>query len=107
MEKLTHMISMERDEADQKADAPCEMSTPRYPWGLCITLTQDELTKLGVDESDWEVDDTFHLHALAKITSISKNATMDGEQCCVSMQIIALAGEDEDSENEEYENETE
>ena len=75
----------------------------KYPYGLRITLGSDELEKLNVDHSDWSVGETFHLHAFAKVTSISSNETEGGEKrCCVTLQITHLAGESEDEEDEEY-----
>lgn len=81
----------------------------KYPWGLRITLTHEELEKLGVDKSDWEVGDTFHLQAFAKITGISENQKEGGESdCCVSLQITHLAGpENEEEEGEESEDDLE
>lgn len=76
----------------------------KYPYGLKICLSQDELEKLDVDHSNWEVGATFHLHAFAKVTSISENETADGKKCRVEMQITHLApAESEDAENEEAE----
>lgn len=93
-------------------DKAMETATPvsvgeqdKYPWGLRISLTHDELEKLGVDKADWEVGDTFHLQAFAKITSISENQKESGEtDCCVSLQITHLAGpENEEEEGEDSE----
>ena len=80
---------------------------PIYPYGLSICLTQNELEKLEVDYSDWQVGDLFHLMAMAKITSISEHETEGGKNCRVEMQIVALSGENEDLEGEESESEEE
>lgn len=106
MEKLSHMVSMECEPPEPIEAASEGLSAPAmpiYPYGLAISLTQDELEKLDVDYSEWGVGDLFHLHAMAKITSISESESTDGKRCRVEMQIIALAGEDEDSENQAYE----
>ena len=84
-----------------------EQSTPlgevnKYPYGLSICLTEVELEKLGVDHEDWEVGGVLHLHALARITSISKNETEHGEKCRVELQLTHLDGESEDEEDKEY-----
>lgn len=75
---------------------------PIYPYGLCISLTEKELEKLNL-ESDAQVGDLIHLHAMAKVTSVSQNDTSKGLTCRVELQITALAAEDESEENEENE----
>jgi hypothetical protein len=78
------------------------MEGNKYPYGLQICLTQDELEKLGVDHSDWEVGATFELNAFAKVTSISENEMEGGEKTCsVRLQITHLAGEEAEDEEEE------
>lgn len=95
------LIDMARSESAQDA-TPLMPQENKYPYGLQICLTHEELEKLGVDHSDWEVGATFHLHALAKVTSISENETeSNGKSCDVRLQITHLQGESEDEENEE------
>lgn len=100
---LNGMIDMAKTEKEVAMDVSPLSSgdVDKYPYGLRISLSQDELEKLGVDHSDWEVGATFHLHAFAKVTSISANETENGMNCNVSLQITHLAGESEDEENEE------
>lgn len=101
MRKLPNMVDMAREPIESKdLETPC---VPVYPYGLAITLSTPELEKLGVDYEDWQVGEHFHLFAMAKITSISKNETTEGENCRVEMQIVSLEGESEDEENEEDE----
>ena len=102
-----HLTDMARTEEDLKGSdrsVPISVDEDRYPWGLRISLTQDELTKLGVDTSDWEIGGVFHIHALVKVVSKSEDATVHGERCNVGLQITHLAGiESEDEEDEEEE----
>lgn len=108
MEKIRPMTDMAlspREQAERLNGMIGSASDqPKYPYGLCISLSHNELEKLGVDYEDWTVGDLFHLHAMAKITSISRRETEGEADCRVEMQIIALAGENEDEENKEYEN---
>lgn len=99
------MIDMAKtpEEIEEDSSPVLTGEQEKYPYGLRIYLTHDELEKLGVDYSDWEIGETFHLFAFAKVTSISKNSTVDGENCNISLQITHLAGESEDAENQEYE----
>lgn len=103
---LNGLTDMAKTEDESEKDTSPLMQDNKYPYGLRICLTQDELEKLGVDHSDWEIGATFHLHAFAKVTSISENEVAGGEKTCsVSLQITHLAGESEDAEDEEEEEE--
>ena len=95
------MIDMAKSEEEMQKDSSPVLAggQEKYPYGLRIYLTNDELEKLGVDSSDWEVGATFHLHALAKVVSVSSNETVDGKNFNASLQITHLCGESEESEN--------
>lgn len=108
MQKVSEMVDMARtpEEIENNMTPPSAADMPIYPYGLSICLTQDELEKLGVDYSDWEVGDHFDLTARAKITSITENETEGGKKCRVEMQIVALSGPSENQdqdENDEHE----
>lgn len=80
-------------------------TTPVYPWGLCISLDDDTLTKLKLDSEMPSVGEMIHLCAMAKVTSVSENEQEDGnggKKTCrrVELQITHLATESEDEENE-------
>ncbi len=75
-------------------------NSPRYPYGLSISLTEKELEKLDLDTS-CEVGDLIHLFAMAKVTSVSQNETQKGTCCRVELQIMFLGLEDEDEEEKE------
>jgi hypothetical protein len=74
-------------------------NVPKYPWGLCINLEDDQLDKLGID-GECEVGDQIHLCAMAKVTSCSENETEGKTRHRIELQITHLAVEDEDAENE-------
>lgn len=80
-----------------------DSEAPRYPWGLTLTLDEKTLEKLKVDHSDWSVGDIFHLHAIARVTSVSEHENQNGNSCNVGLQIVAMGAESEDAENEENE----
>jgi hypothetical protein len=101
--KIPVMTSMELDDED-KLDAvmPIPTNKPDFPWGLRISLTDKELDKLDLDASDVKVGEIFHMHALARVTSISRNSTDGGDECCrLEAQIEDVSIESEDEENEE------
>lgn len=78
---------------------PMEDNKPRYPYGLSLNLNEDSLEKLGIETLP-EVGSTIHLKALAKVTSVSKDATDEKESSRVCLQITHLAFEEEDEEEE-------
>lgn len=96
---------IELGEEANEAMSPAAMPQNLYPYGLCICLTQEDLDKLNLS-GDVEADDTVHLHALAKVTSVSKRATTSGTDTRIELQITHLAAESEDEENEEMDNQS-
>jgi hypothetical protein len=81
-------------------------SAPTYPYGLCISLTENELEKLGLEGDMPEIGELVHLMGMAKVTSVSEHERElpDGtkKRCCrVELQIVALKAEDEDEEDPE------
>lgn len=106
MEKIPTMVDMRRT-PKEKAEVIGIMSptvqadVPDYPWGLSISLSEEELTKLGLEEKDLGVGDMLHMHALLKVTSVSSNESESNGKCCrVELQITHMSGESEDAENE-------
>jgi len=76
---------------------PVSDTTTRYPYGLCISLTDQELSKLKLDVPD--AGDMIHLFAMAKVTSVSQRDEADGTKCSrVELQITHLGLENEDAE---------
>ena len=94
------MVDMARTPEEMtKAMMPAAIGGPsnQYPYGLCICLTHDELAKLGLS-GDCEVGDMLHLHAMAKVTSVSSNASESAETCRIELQITDMEVEDEDAD---------
>lgn len=102
--EMMKFVDMKRSPKDYQtgalvADCP---SPDLYPYGLCIRLNQEDLDKLNLDD-DVESGDMVHLHAMAKVTCVSKRDTTTGKTVDVELQITHLSVEDEDDENEETE----
>lgn len=98
---FSKMVSMERTPAEKVEEvmemASPVMSVPDYPYGLTISLEEDDLEKLDL-EDDCEVGDMIDLRAFARVTSVSKRQ-VGGKDCCrVELQIEQLAVENEDDE---------
>lgn len=109
MAAFRHMVSMARS-PEEKAEDRARNEYPRpvsdmpdVPMGLCICLTETELSKLGIDPEkiDCSVGDTCHIFALAKVTSVSKRDTGNGPECRLEMSLTDMAIEDEDEEEAE------
>lgn len=103
------MVDMALTPAEAKEDAPqpvaeAAIKGPRYPYGLSISLGDDELKKLGLGDELPSAGEMIHLFAMAKVTSAGEHESMgtDGKtSICrrVELQITHLATENEDQEN--------
>lgn len=96
------LIDMEMDDEDKMdASMPIAMpSKPDYPYGLRISLSHNELEKLGLD-ADCEVGDMLDMRCFATVTSVSKNEDAGGKGCRIELQIEKMAVENEMNEGEE------
>lgn len=101
---LTKLVDMRKTPAEKLEDANCMTlgAVNEYPYGLCLSLGNDELDKLGADHTDLTVGDIVDLRAMARVTSISENETEEGKKCRVELQIVMLGAELESEEDEEY-----
>jgi hypothetical protein len=89
----------EKEEAAE-AFMPTAASQPDYPYGLSISLCQDELEKLDLADEDVQPGDLIHLHCMAVVTSVSKNnSEATGPQQRLELQITHIAAEDEAEED--------
>lgn len=100
----TKLVSMEISEAEMKKRMePATISTentPKYPWGLSITLDQASLEKLGVSVADYKVGEHYMLIADVEVTSLSSSESKGGmDNQSVGLQICACCLE-EDSDDD-------
>lgn len=114
MSRFGQMIDMASTPAEVKEKAaescaPILCDAPRYPYGLCISLDNETMDKLGLSGDLPEVGEMIHLCAMAKVTSVSANerestgddgATKKETYCRVELQITTMALESEDDENQ-------
>lgn len=100
MEKLSSMVDMKKSE---ETVSPM-LDQPVYPYGLCISLGQEELDKLGIGSGDLSVSDMLHLHALASVTSISQHDNINsGPSCRVELQITHISAIESETEEDRVE----
>ncbi len=98
---MSSLVDMARSSAEP-AQTSALVEQDKYPYGLRINLSTEELEKLGVDHSDWEIGDVFPLDILAKVVAKSANESEGGEaNCNVSLQITHIGAEEEKEELEE------
>jgi len=66
----------------------------KYPWGLRLTLNNEELKKLGLKIKDLEIDTAINISAKALITSLSSDQNIEnkeGTRNRVELQITDLS----------------
>lgn len=93
--KMVDMRMTTEEKAEFMAPSP-----PNYPYGLCLSLCQDELEKLDLGDADIEVGDMMHLQVMARVTSVSESDhETSGPACRIELQITHIGSvEDEDTE---------
>lgn len=91
-------VDMELDDdttADMVSSFPgMQPRGPQYPYGLRICLDGQSLAKHKFDHADFRVGGILHLHAFARVTSVSEDPPR------VELQITELKIESEDAEDE-------
>lgn len=97
---LTKLVDMRKTPAEKAEDTMCMPSgcINEYPYGLCVSLGDEELNKLEADYSDLTVGDIIDMRSMARVTSISKNETESGERTRIELQIVMLGIENESTE---------
>lgn len=106
MAQYVSMMKTPEKVKTEKADVPAmaaDVAQPIYPWGLCISLTNDEIEKLDLDASSCEVGAIVKLDCLAKVTSCSRTATDQGECQRIELQITDICCDGEEDEGAETE----
>lgn len=104
MEKMGNYVDMALSPQEQAENMPiaANIDTPKYPWGLCISLTNDELEKMGVEAKDFQVGDMINFDVLGKVTAVSERDASEGPCCRVEIQITGISVEDDEDEEQEY-----
>lgn len=94
MMALVDMKHTPEDIKEEKAEyaSPPIYTPPAYPYGLCISLGEDELEKLGLGSCECSPGDGLQFIAMAKVTSASKREMSDGKtDSRVELQITHIA----------------
>lgn len=104
MKVLPKFVSMKKtpdDLAEEKAENMVGGDYPRdlYPYGLCISLCEEELEKLELSDQV-DTGDLIHLNAIGRVTSVNKRETDQGQKVRVEIQLTDIALEEEAHEEE-------
>lgn len=93
---MAGLISMARSPEALKKDsaygtiiARKEPDQPVYPWGLCLTLSDEELEKLDLD-ADCDVGDEITFVIRCEVTSVSQNKSTEGPKSRLELQVVAM-----------------
>jgi hypothetical protein len=107
---MDKMVDMKRTDAEIKAkNSPMKVtsgSRESYPYGLSLTLDADSLKKLGIKDLP-TVGDEFEITAMARVTSVSKNASETNDSTRVELQITQMCVESEADEAADEDEKTE
>jgi hypothetical protein len=98
MAKTPEQINKEVDDsrpASERSATSVADNLPKYPYGLCITIENEQLDKLDLD-GDCDIGDTIHFCVEAKVTSVSAREKEKGEDKHIELQITHIATEGEE-----------
>ncbi len=88
---VTPKEAAEKMASDMPMAMPNPGNMPKYPWGTCLRLGNEELKKLGMD-GGCTVGDILTGRILAKVTSCREEQRADGDtECNVELQITAMS----------------
>lgn len=91
--KKTGMTSLARSKAEMEArqgsNEIAVSSTDKYPYGVSLNLSNDELEKLGITELP-ELGDEYAVVGIAKVTRASQSASTSGQDTSLELQLTHL-----------------
>lgn len=78
------------EEAKEESQEAAEIKAPKYPYGLCIYLDSETLTKLGLDASTLKVGSIVEIAGKAKVTGYSEREYEGETDKYSDLQIVEL-----------------
>jgi len=88
----TSLINMEmsKEEAKEYNEGPSPAESPKYPWGLCITLNDESLKKLGLTALP-AAGSEVTIVAKAQVSGIRETQTQGGDtEASMDLQITDM-----------------
>lgn len=85
------MVNMKKSEDKSPAiEAMGEIEPPEYPCGLCITLNEDSISKLGLSDLPG-IGEKINIKAMCEVTSVSQYDSKGGKkERTLSLQITDM-----------------
>lgn len=68
---------------------PIASDGPRYPYGLCLRLGEDELKKLGIKELP-DVGSKMMIRAVVEVQSVGQYESQQSESRNLELQIVEM-----------------
>lgn len=96
MTRFVDMARTAKEMTESTSPIGSFMNSPLYDYGLTLCFSNETLEKLHLND-DVEVGDMLDIRAMAKVTSVSKNDTGDGEKCRVELQLTHIGLPDNES----------
>ena len=87
---------MKMSASEVKESNEVASDSPRYPWGLQLSLDDDSLDKLGIGLPD--IGESMLVVAIARVESVSEHKNGSETTRSVSMQIEKLSLDSKPSE---------
>ena len=93
----TKLVSLKGSKRETVSAAPMMSDAPDYPYGLTLTLEEETIQKLGLEDDDLEVGYEMLLVAKVRVTSSSSHDSEEnGVRRCVCLQLTDACVEDAD-----------
>src|SRR4051812_38979480 len=86
------LVSLELSAADAKEEGGCDPTPadlPKYPYGTCLYLDEDEQAKLGIKEMP-DVGTEFPIEGVVKVVGTSQRETQGGVRKTLDLQITKM-----------------
>lgn len=88
-------MKMSAEERKESYPTPATVESNQYPWGLCITLDNETIQKLGIKGLP-AVESTMMLHARVEVKTTNSSDEAGGEKRrSMSLQITDMGLEEE------------
>ncbi|SRR5260221_13361339 len=86
--KLVSMQLSAKQADDYAMPTSVQKDAPKYPWGLCLTLNDESMLKLGIPLP--EVTNTFTLVASVEVIRASATEDQQGKDLSCDLQITDM-----------------
>lgn len=95
-------MALTADSKMKSMELPIAMTEkPEWPYGLCLSFTDEEMSKLDIDPAEAIVGQVFMMRAECRITCVSANDSENGSSFRMEARIERMSvGDDEPDEDD-------